>query len=131
MRILKKIKKAIKYIIIGLLCLFLINWSSALIKCELLTIAHYDEFKDAYKENTMLGDMEYFKVLSYKPYKSSVAQVYYVGKDNSGGDVLTFTYNHETDKWDEISWATIWSGIGGSASEVIWPYLWHFIYGGL
>ena len=131
MKILRKIKKAIKYLIIGSLCLFLINWSSALIKCELLTITHYDEFKDAYKENTMLGDMEYFKVLSYSPYRTHwLAQVYYVGKEHSHGSVLTFKYNVETDKWEEIIWECIWSD-SGSASEVIWPYLWHFIYGGL
>ena len=32
--------------------------------------------------------------------------------------------------WQEISWKTIWS-TSGSASEVIYPYWWHFIYGGL
>ena len=31
--------------------------------------------------------------------------------------------------WQEIAWETIWS-TSGSASEVIYPYWWHFIYGG-
>ncbi|MDO5399052.1 MAG: hypothetical protein Q4G33_14110 [bacterium] len=110
--------------------LLLAIWAKDLIKCEILTHMHYDEFKDAYKKNTMLSDMEYFKVLEYKPYRSEFAQVYYVSKNKTGADVLTFAYNYDTHSWDEISWNTIWSETG-SASEVIYPYLWHFIYGGL
>ena len=122
--------KIFRNIIVGILCFFLILWIGTLIKCEILTHQHYNEFKDAYKQNTMLGDMEYFKVLNYCPYRTDTAQVYYVGKDHSAGNVLTFQYNYETSRWEEISWNTIWSGVGGSASEVIWPYWWHFIYGG-
>lgn len=123
-------KTKIKYLIIGfVLCLIITNVYS-LIKCEVLTHIHYDEFKDAYKQNTMLGDMEYFKVLSYSPYRAyDFAQVYYVSKGNTAGNVLTFKYNYDTDLWEEISWSTIWSTTG-SASEVIYPYWWHFIYGG-
>ena len=40
-----------------------------------------------------------------------------------------FKYNYDADLWEEISWSTIWSTTG-SASEVIYPYWWHFIYGG-
>lgn len=123
--------KWIRNIIIVILCFFLISWIGALLKCEVLTHRHYDEFKDAYKQNTMLGEMKYFKILEYKPYRTDVALVYYVSKGNAGGDVLTFRYNYENDLWEEISWVTIWSGSGGSASEVIWPYLWHYIYGGI
>lgn len=123
--------KIFRNIMLGVLCFFLITWISALLKCEVLTHQHYDEFKNAHQQNTMLGEMEYFRVLKYKPYRTDIAQVYYVSKDNSAGDVLTFQYNYETDFWEEISWTTIWSGVGGSASEVIWPYWWHFIYGGL
>ena len=123
-------KTKIKYLIIGfVLCLIITNVYS-LIKCEVLTHKHYDEFKDAYKQNTMLGDMEYFKVLSYSPYRTyDFAQVYYVSKGNTAGNVLTFKYNYDADLWEEISWSTIWSTTG-SASEVIYPYWWHFIYGG-
>ncbi len=124
--------KIFRNIVLGIICYFLITWIGTLIKCEVLTYQHYDEFKDAYKQDTMLGDMEYFKVLSYNPNRAwGFAQVYYVGKGHSGGDVLTLQYNYEKDLWEEISWSTIWSGVGGSASEVIWPYWWHFIYGGL
>ena len=124
--------KIFRNIILSLLCLFFINWIGALLRCEILTYQHYDEFKDAYQQNTMMGEIDYFKVLSYSPYRTfDFAQVYYVGKENTLGSVLTFQYNYETDLWEEISWSVIWSGCGGSASEVIWPYWWHFIYGGL
>ena len=124
--------KLFRNMILGFMCIFLINWTGALLRCEVLTHQHYDEFKDAYKQNTMLGEMDYFKVLSYSPYRTfDFAQVYYVGEDHSEGVVLTFQYDYETDSWKEISWSVIWSGVGGSASEVIWPYWWHFIYGGL
>ena len=109
-----------------MLCVYV----GSLIKCEVLTHQHYDEFKDAYKQNTMLGDMEYFKVLNYSPYLTyDFAQVYYVSKGNTAGNVLTFKLNNDTDLWEEISWSTIWSTTG-SASEVIYPYWWHFIYCG-
>ncbi len=124
--------KIFRNILLGILCFFFIAWGGALIKCEVLTHQHYDEFKEAYRQNPMLGEMKYFKVLSYAPYRTrNFAQVYYVSEGYRGGDVLTFQYNYEKKLWEEISWSTVWSGCGGSASEVIWPYWWHFIYGGL
>ena len=121
-------KTKIKYFVLGFVVCLICVWGSSLIKCELLTHKHYDEFKDAYKQNTMLGDMEYFKVLSCSPYRTyDFAQVYYVSKGNTAGNVLTFKFNYDTDSWEEISWSTIWS-VDGSASEVIYPYWWHFIY---
>lgn len=123
-------KTRIKYIISGILICLICVWVGSLIKCEVLTHKHYDEFKDAYKQNTMLSDMEYFKVINYSPYRTyDFAQVYYVSKGNTAGNVLTFKFNYDTDLWEEISWSTIWSTTG-SASEVIYPYWWHFIYGG-
>ncbi len=122
--------KKIKYFISGIIVCLIFVWVGSLIKCEVLTHKHYDEFKDAYKQNTMLDDMEYFKVLSYSPYRTyDFAQVYYVSKGNTAGNVLTFKFNHDAELWEEISCSTIWSTTG-SASEVIYPYWWHFIYGG-
>ena len=123
-------KAGIKYFILGIVICLVCVWSGSLIKCEVLTYKHYDEFKDAYKQNTMLGDMEYFKVLNYSPYRTyGFAQVYYVSKGNAAGNVLTFRYNNDAHFWEEISCSTIWSD-AGSASAVIYPYWWHFIYGG-
>lgn len=120
----------IKYLLLGFITCLICVWIGSLIKCEVLTYQHYDEFKDAYKQNTMLGEMEYFKVLNCGQRPSrDIAQVYYVSKGYTGANVLTFKYNYDTELWEEISWSTIWSATG-SASEVIYPYWWHFIYGG-
>ncbi len=105
---------------------FILIWLASLLKCEILTWIYHDDFEYAYTNNTMLGDMEYFKVLKCD---GENAEVYYVGKDMTGGNVLTF--EKQDGSWVETRWDTIWSGTGGSASDVIYPYWWHFIYGGL
>ena len=103
----------------------LLIWGASLIRCEILTAKYYDDFADAHAQNTMLGDMEYFKVLRCD---GKTAEVYYVGRNMAGADVLTFENQNGT--WVQSDWKTIWSD-GGSASGVIYPYWWHFIYGGL
>ena len=101
-------------------------WGASLLKCEILTFKYGGEFKIIYKENTMLGNIDYFKVLNYS---DDVARVYYVSENKAGGDVLTF--EKIDGKWFyNGQWQTIWSKTG-SASNVVWPYWWHFIYGGL
>ena len=118
-------KKLIWLIVILAVMIPILLWISALIECEILTQKYYDDFEQAYTQNTMLGEMEYFKVLSCD---ENTAQVYYVSKGMTDANVLTF--KNDNDQWQEISWETIWS-TSGSASEVIYPYWWHFIYGGL
>ena len=100
-------------------------WISSLIKCEALTRKYYDDFEKAYTQNTMLGEMEYFKVLNCD---SKTAEVYYVSKQNSAANLLTF--DNVNGIWIVTSWRTIWSD-SGSASEVVYPYWWHFIYSAL
>ena len=113
-------------IILGLIGLFLITWLGALAKCEMLTYQHYDEFSEIYRENTMIGDIDYLKVLEYE---DNYARVYVVSANKGSGDVLLFS--KENNKWQYDAWErTVWSD-EGSASEVIWPYWWHFVYGGL
>ena len=119
----KRMGLIIAAVIVGSLLLI---WGASLIRCEILTAKYYDDFADAHAQNTMLGDMEYFKVLRCD---GKTAEVYYVGRDMSGGNVLTF--EKQDGVWKQIKWETIWSGTGGSASDVIYPYWWHFIYGGL
>ncbi len=118
----KIIKKVIKIFII----VFLAVWIISLGKCEFLTLMHSNEFVDIYKENTMIGDIKYFRILKYS---SDYARVYYVGKDYDGGNTVTFI--KQNGKWKFNEWETVWSGTGGSASGVVWPYWWHFIYGGI
>ena len=117
-------KKIILIIVIVAIMIPVVFWTSALIKCEILTHKYHDDFEQAYKQNTMLGEMEYFKVLGCD---EDTAEVYYVSKGTTDANVLTFKNNNGV--WQEISWKTIWS-TSGSASEVIYPYWWHFIYGG-
>lgn len=116
-------KRIIKYLIMT----FFMIWLISSLRCEILTIIHGKEFPDdLYSENTMLGDTKYIKILDYS---SDFARIYRVGENYSGGDILTFT--KEKGKWKYNDWETVWSGRGGSASGVIWPYWWHFVYGGI
>ena len=126
MGFIKKVAKIVKIFFIAILSLFLIIWLAALMKCEVLTLLHREEFETIYKQNTMMGEIDYLKVLEYS---EEYARVYYVSENRSAGDILSFV--KQGDKWKYDNWErTVWSATG-SASEVIWPYWWHFIYGGL
>ena len=115
-------KLKIYIIILSPVLCFLLIWGISLAKCEILTLMHGDEFSEIYKENTMLGEQEHWKVLDYS--KTS-ARVYYVGLNHSGADILTFV--KENGKWRHDGWDTVWS-TSGSADNVIWPYWWDFFY---
>ena len=114
-------RKYIKKSFIFVLFILLVLQMSAVIKIEILTAKYYD----IYKSNTMLGEMDSFKVLEYD---GATAKVYYISKNKTSGDVLSFA--NVDGAWEETYWETIWSK-SGSASDVIWPYWWHFIYAGL
>lgn len=116
----RKFKK-INIILFPILC-FLIIWGISLARCEILTQMYGNEFAESYKENTMLGDMEYWKVLDYS---QTHARVYYVGLNHSVADILTFV--KENGKWKQDGWDTVWA-TSGSADNTIWPYWWHFFY---
>ena len=126
MKIIKRFSKVIKITFIAIFLCFFIIWIVALLKCELLTLFHGKEFETIYKENTMMGNIDYLKVLEYS---EQHARVYYVSQNRSAGDILCFV--KQGTRWKYDYWErTVWSATG-SASEVIWPYWWHFIYGGL
>ncbi len=107
------------------LAVFVLFQSIALIKCEILTNKYYADFEVAYRDNSMLGEMESFKVLNCDGRR---AEVYYIETGKTMAHVLSF--EKVNDRWEETTWRCIWSTTG-SASEVIWPYWWHFIYSGL
>lgn len=125
MGFIKQVAKIVKIFFIAVLSLFLIIWLAALMKCEVLTLLHREEFETIYKENTMIGNIDYLKVLEYSEQN---ARVYYVSQNRSAGHILCFV--KQGTRWKYDYWETVWSATG-SASEVIWPYWWHFIYGGL
>lgn len=121
-----KTKKIIRWIVLSPFIIFLVIWLFSLTKCEVLTIMHGNEFSEVYKENTMISEIDYLKVLNYS---DNFARVYYVSEDRSNANILIFI--KESDVWKYHAWeTTVWSS-SGSASDVIWPYWWHFIYGGL
>lgn len=85
---------------------------------------HGKEFSVGYQENTMLGDMEYWKVIDYS---ENCARVYYISAHYTGGNVVTFKRKNKKTKWIYDRWDTIWS-TEGNADKTLWPYLWHFAY---
>ena len=58
----KKHRKII-WILLACLAVFVLIQSIALIRCEILTNTYYEDFELAYKDNSMLGEMDSFKVL--------------------------------------------------------------------
>lgn len=111
-----------KFVYLNPIVWFLVIWLLSLGKCELFTLLHGNEFANAYKENSMLGDMAYWKVLDYS---QNNARVYYVSSGLTDGDILCFT--KENGKWESNKWITVWS-TSGNADNTIWPYWWHFFY---
>ncbi len=109
--------RSLKISFIVILIILLCFWGIEILKCEISTYKHGREFKDVYQEDTMIGNIEYLKVLNYT---GDTARVYYVSEKHSGGDILEFC--KERGKWHCISWNTIWSE-GGSADGFVWPYI--------
>ena len=102
---------------------FLVVWLCSLAKCEISSLMHSAEFYGLDESSTnMVKKAENVKVLEYT---NEYAKVYYY--DKSGACVFEFKKVNE--RWQMQSWDAVWSATG-SASEVIWPYWWHFIYGG-
>lgn len=111
------VKVSKKVILVGLIG-FLLYWGISIIKCEILTHRYGEQFSEIYRENTMIGEIDYFKILNYS---DSEARVYYVSENRSGGDILIF--EKEGDLWVYRSWErTVWSKFG-SADGFMWPYI--------
>lgn len=117
-------KRVLILVIIFVIILPVLYWLTALTKCEVLTLIHGKEFSEIYRENTMIGDIDYLKVLEYS---DTTASVYYVTKNKGSANIIKFS--GKNGEWNYDSWETVWSNMG-SASDVVWPYWWHFIYGG-
>ena len=118
-------KRVLRNMIIAIVLLPILFWVLSLGKYEILTLMNGKQFIGQERQTNLLAESDYLKVLKYS---SSRAEVYYVIEEHGYGNVLTF--NKVDGYWDLESYNTIWSSSGGSASGVIWPYWWHFIYGG-
>ena len=105
-----------KFLII-LLFLPILFWLASCAKCEVLTYQHGQEFETLYKENTMIGEVDYLKVLDYS---DTSARIYYVGINRSDGN--TVKYVKQKGQWVCEEWETVWSKTG-SADGFVWPYI--------
>jgi len=111
--------KYFKYIIIVLIACIL-SWLIPFTKGEILTYKYGENFKECYKENTMIGNIELLKVMKYS---DSYAEVYYVAKDYSFGTKLSFEKTNG--EWRYKDWLSpIWS-MHGTGDDIIWPYFYH------
>lgn len=109
-----------KHMIVGIcsvIAVLLIFWCISVLKCEILTRIHGDEFKDVYQAEDVLKLPDDWKVLSYS---NSNASIYYTYNDNQGGYVLNYT--NTGGDWLFDSWGAAWSSTG-SADDYIWPYI--------
>ncbi len=111
-------KKLVSSIVIVLALIFIV-WLLPFFRCEYLTARHGDEFdfESAYNANSA----EFFKVMSYN---QNEAEIYYVGKNFSIGEILHFKRDGEKWVYSDAG-NTVWSALGGTADDSIWPYFWH------
>ena len=117
-------KKRIAVILIIILISPILYWGISLAKCEILTIMHGHHFTEEHIASADIGDVDFLKVLSYSKNK---ATVYYVSDSKTFGTIHTFTKEKGEWQYDNWYWA-MWTANGGNASEMVWPYLWHFLY---
>ena len=113
-------KKRIAVILIIVLISPILYWGISLAKCEFLTGMYGKYFTENYRENTMIGEIDYLKVLDYS---DSLARVYYVTENNGSGEILVFSKENDVwvyKEWEKTVWATM-----GSADDIMWPYWWH------
>ena len=73
-------------ILIGILGCFLLFWAGSIIRCEIITAQHGQEFENLYLQTRMIDENDYLKVMDYS---NSTARVYYVRK-HSMGNLITF-----------------------------------------
>ena len=118
--------RSIFKVLIAIILLLLLVWMFCLACCEVMTLIFCDGLMQMEDRPTMLTEPEYVKVLKYG---RNSAKLYYVEEGMAGGHVLYL--EKVNGMWTTLKWDTIWSGRGGSASSVVFPYIWHFVYGGL
>lgn len=115
-----KIKLIIIVIILALIIMLI-----PLLKCEIITFYHKDEFKECIKYSELFDyDSLIIKIIEYGDTNASV-YCYSLGNYCSG-DLLTFKKD-KNNNWQIDEWDSLWSD-SGNADKTVWPYWWHFIY---
>ena len=102
---------------LGVTTLLVIFFVASIVRCEILTYTHKDEFIDEYKQTSMIENVDYLKILDYS---DEEAKVYYVSENEEAGNIITF--QKENYSWIMKNWETIWSTTG-SADGFVWPYI--------
>ena len=97
-----------------IVCLFIV-WGASIIKCEILTSNHKEDFQEASIEIAEIMKFDDWKVLKYS---QGHAEVYYYS--DGGGAVIS--YDQINGVWVERTWEAVWSATG-SADDIIWPYI--------
>ena len=97
-----------------LLVATLIFFSASIIRCEIMTVKHLNEFDGLFTDYSSVG---WKRVINYT---SEYAEVYAVDKEYAG--YLTYFEKHNG-KWKNVSERCVWSEMG-SADDILWPYFW-------
>ncbi len=119
-----------KMFILTIFIVFMVIWLGTLLKCEILTVLHGEEFHFIFEdEDYSFDELDYLKVIKYD---DIYAKVYFIYNGYNENDIaFVVDFNKKDGQWTYSSGHhTIWA-TKGSASDVIFPYWWHFIYGGL
>ena len=101
--------------VISVLALFLLAWPASIIRCEILTARHGEEFAQASAElEQVVKPNDGWKVITYS---ECYAEVYFYSE--FGGELVAFDL--KDGQWVERTWIASWSA-SGSADDIIWPY---------
>lgn len=106
-------KKAL-LIIISIVSLILIFWTGSIIKCEIITSFHGNEFLVFGEVNTASK----FKIITYK---DTFARLYCVNFNGTNGSVHNFIKKDNVwvyNEWERAVWAKF-----GTADGIVWPYI--------
>ena len=115
-------KKYIVIIVSALLLFVPLTWVCSIVKCEISTYYHKEEFKEGYKETMMLEGVDYFKVLSYS---NLSARIYYVERGKQGEDkfINIIRFVKKDDKWVFDEWEDSYWGMEPRSLKIMWPYI--------
>ena len=115
-------KSFLRLISVIIICILLV-WIVSLVRCEVLTYQHKDEFYMIL--DSVYDDSFNMKVLEYN--RRDSARIYCISKDKACGDVLRIGYDLENDCWHVYDCVGCWSKTG-NADDIVYPYIWHLFY---